>query len=340
MAPEHPLIGSANDDTDVDTNQMESIDQVVQVPVDEYYNEYYGHKIAHLQIVHDQLRRLDMGTSQVASGGDTSRSAIFLLGDSSLDNKFWFHDRAPAINGYAKVLSSTRSRAVMVKKDIAYCFNKVLEEKHFTSRWFCLNTAVEESTLADRFSGRLLAHDEFVRDNLQQDDIAIISVGGNDIALRPSIKTIANMIALLLQPLSWIESGSAVGLGHFVSLFKDKVEQYIQSVVVKHKPRLVVVCMIYFPDCQPGGSWADKTLRLLGYNSNPKKLQTLIRKIFTIATRSIQVDGVEIVPFPLYEILDGATSSDYCQRVEPSAQGGKKIASAMIDELIQRWGFE
>ena len=39
------------------------------------------------------------------------------------------------------------------------------------------------------------------------------------------------------------------------------------------KPRRVVVCTIYFLDQQPNGSWADRVLGLLGYDSNPEKLK-------------------------------------------------------------------
>ena len=49
------------------------------------------------------------------------------------------------------------------------------------------------------------------------------------------------------------------------------------------------------------------------------------------ATSQIQIDGTEVVPFPLFRVLDGKTSSDYCQRVEPSPQGGRKMAAALLD---------
>jgi hypothetical protein len=197
--------------------------------------------------------------------------------------------------------------------------------------YFCINGAVEESTLADRFNGELLVHDVFVRDHLLPEDVIVISAGGNDIALRPSGWTILSVIALLCQPMGAIESGLAVGLGHFKSLFKTRVEGYIKSVCKKQTPKLVVVCMIYYLDEIPGGSWADNVLAMLGYNKNPAKLKLLIRKVFEIATKQIKVDGVEVRAFPLFDVLDGKISSDYVQRVEPSAQGGEKIGRALVN---------
>lgn len=97
-------------------------------------------------------------------------------------------------------------------EDVAYWVNKHLVDRSTefdaaTDRAsgngsFCLNCAVEESTLSDRFNGELLAHDEFVRDNLRADDMILISAGGNDIALRPGAGTIANMLALVRQTLT------------------------------------------------------------------------------------------------------------------------------------------
>ena len=195
------------------------------------------------------------------------------------------------------------------------------------------DAAVEESTLSDRFNGKLLEHDLFVRDNLRADDILVISAGGNDIALRPSFGTIMNMIALLLQSKSMIESGYCIGLNHFIHLFKARMEGYIQSITATTKPKLVVVCMIYYLDEIAGGSWADGTLRRLGYDKDPSKLQLLIRKIFAEATSKIEVEGVSVLAYPLFEVLDGKDTDDYCQRVEPSAQGGQKIGAALVDAI-------
>ena len=43
--------------------------------------------------------------------------------------------------------------------------------------------------------------------------------------------------------------------------------------------------------------------------------------------------GTEVEPFPLFEVLNGEDSRDYCQRVEPSVQGGKKMGYALFDAL-------
>jgi len=284
-----------------------------------FHKNYHGHLISDLTTVIASLR-----------GSNDDRGAIFLLGDSSFDNKYWFSDLATAINGYEDVLTTRSGSAPSMKKDISYWVNHSLLEK---SSRFCLNCAVEESTLSDRFDGKLLEHDMFVRDHLREDDIAVISAGGNDIALRPSFGTIANMIALLLQSKSMIESGYCIGLNHFIKLFKTRVEDYIQSITAKTKPKLVVVCMIYYLDEIAGGSWADGTLRRLGYDKDPTKLQLLIRKIFAEATSKIEVEGVNVLAFPLFEVLDGKDTTDYCQRVEPSAQGGEKIGAALVDAI-------
>lgn len=45
----------------------------------------------------------------------------------------------------------------------------------------------------------------------------------------------------------------------------------------------------------------------------------------------IQIPGCEVIPVPLFHVLDGKNSSDYVARVEPSASGGKKIAHYLLD---------
>lgn len=64
------------------------------------------------------------------------------------------------------------------------------------------------------------------------------------------------------------------------------------------------------------------------YNVNPGKLQCAIRQIFRHATSRIRIPGTEVVPIPLFEVLDAKDPGDYEQRVEPSARGGRKMAAS------------
>lgn len=40
-----------------------------------------------------------------------------------------------------------------------------------------------------------------------------------------------------------------------------------------------------------------------------------------------------MVPVPLFHVLDGRNSRDYVARVEPSSQGGRKIAEYLLDTM-------
>ena len=119
-----------------------------------------------------------------------------------------------------------------------------------------------------------------------------------------------------------------------VRLFGHATKAYVQRVVATRKPRAVVLCMLYYLDETRGGSWADATLQALGYDRDPSKLQLLMRVVYRLATSTVAIDGVEaVVPLPMYEALDGQTTDDYVQRVEPSSQGGRKLAALLLDRL-------
>ena len=45
----------------------------------------------------------------------------------------------------------------------------------------------------------------------------------------------------------------------------------------------------------------------------------------------IQIKGSEVIPVPLFNVLDGKCSDDYVARVEPSAIGGEKMAEFLLD---------
>jgi hypothetical protein len=59
-----------------------------------------------------------------------------------------------------------------------------------------INCAIEESTVGSR-KKNILPHDKFICDHIKKEDILVVSVGGNDIALKPSFLTIINMLVLL-----------------------------------------------------------------------------------------------------------------------------------------------
>ena len=161
------------------------------VSATDFYSEYFGHDTEHLRALHDQLRR----------GG---RSAVFLAGDSSLDNKCWLGATSPALNGYQCVLSPP-----VQKQDVCYWLNHEAVRRG-RQDLFCLNTAIEATSLNDRACGRLLRQDLFIRDHITGDDYLIVSVGGNDLALALLLATILNIVPLLcLTPKACIQRGQA-----------------------------------------------------------------------------------------------------------------------------------
>jgi hypothetical protein len=222
---------------------------------------------------------------------------------------------------------------------------------------------VEATTLNERtFS--LWPQDRFIRDNIRSNDILIVSVGGNDVALCPTPCTIVSILCLLSLPFKCIENGISIGavpvrstpsdeflateqflimcfcaaqcndcccgcgpsllscagtcppcLGYFRHLFGTRyvlqkrggskylvialiahvgiyftsVQKYIEALTAKTKPKKILVCMIYYPEEAPTPSWAGPALGVLGYNSNPAKLQMLIRKAYDEAIRYVML---------------------------------------------------
>lgn len=302
----------------------------------DYYGEYFGHKTEHLQIIIENLR-------------PNHSEIIWLAGDSSLDNKYWFSNTSTLKNGMESIIRGQG------KPDICHHLNSESVKRNLNCA--AINCAIEATRLESRACGCLLKQDNIIKNNINHQDTLVVSIGGNDIALLPSPMTILSILSLICcTPTSCIENYSCgcavpmddyccgcctsslscftafpIGLGYFIHLFQIRIEAYIKRLTARTKPRRVIVCMIYYPDEAPGNSWADGTLSLLGYNTNPSKLQALIRKMFKLATQKINIPGIEVIGLPLFDVLDATDTNDYCQRVEPSPIGGKKIANAILD---------
>jgi hypothetical protein len=65
------------------------------------------------------------------------------------------------------------------------------------------------------------------------------------------------------------------------------VQKYIEALTARTKPKKILVCMIYYPDEALTPSWAGPALGALGYNTNPAKVQMLIRKAYDEAIRYV-----------------------------------------------------
>ncbi|EPE32593.1 hypothetical protein GLAREA_07727 [Glarea lozoyensis ATCC 20868] len=296
-----------------------------KIKTSRFYSEWRGHPIPDVTAFQSTILALR-----------PNKPILYLAGDSSFDNKYWI----PSSRSFGKPLAVDVPEIYQAaidepfpKPDIAFWLNHFLG-----NRATALNLAVEASTLKER-ENTILEHDKFIRDNIRSEDILIVSIGANDIALKPTFATICHMLHLAwLTPRSSIEKGTAWSLNYFIKMFRDQVQAYISRVIEKRKPRAVIVCMIYFPlEAGPQKSWADVQLKLLGYNSFPAQLQTAIRKMFELATTNIHIPEVTVVPCPLFDVLDGKNEKDYTDRVEPSAEGGRKIAvqlTEIIDSLI------
>jgi hypothetical protein len=282
-----------------------------------FYYEWKGHQVNDLVRFHD-----------ITHAERPDKPVVYLAGDSSLDNKFWVHKTVEDIGvDVPKIYEKTLEKP-LPKPDVSFWMNHLLGE-----RATCINTAVEESMLRDR-DQNLLSHDEFIRDNIRSEDVLIVSVGANDVALRPLPTTIWQMLRLAwLTPRKFLERGNS--LSYFKHMFGTKVEDYVKRLTAKTKPRAVIICMIYFPlEARFGQkSWAEMQLKALGYNLFPGQLQTAIRAMYEIATKQIRVEGTSVVPCALHEVLDGKQIDDYTARVEPNHEGGRKMAVRFMELL-------
>jgi hypothetical protein len=307
------------DDAGVCNSPEQNSQQLMHTPVPdcEFYQEYHGHKVAHLERVF---------TSLCAQG---CQRFVFLCGDSSMDNKHWLLDKdpgepinprkmndskitAPAVNGYEDALRSCSSAgAPRMVKDVSYWFNKLAQDLHGSKTLCTFMSAVEESTAMDRRVG-LLPQDEFIRDNVTPQDCIVISVGGLDVALEPTVATAVSMVLLNLSPRWLIWIGLAPGLRHMVHWFELAMFSYIEKLVEHDMPNKVVVNLIYYPDETQGDAtaWSSGALRLLGYNTCPGQLQFILRTLHkTLSSRaktgaSISPDlikrGLHVEVFPLF----------------------------------------
>ena len=319
-----------------------------KISSEEYFAEYHGHKLSHLKTALIELRGC---APQVRR-----RPIVFLMGDSTLDNKFWLRacPRMAAGGGYERFISPP-----LVVPDVTSCLIAALSSEMGLSHTV-LNCAVEESTLQGRVVRQVGSsgppqltrpHDIFAAQacGAVTGDIMVLSLGGNDIVLSPSLSTIAALVGTLhCASISALESGTAWGFNTLIKLFRDDMQTYINALYnAGARPSTIIVLFPYLPERAGSltqSSWADTSLKLLGYDAAPENLERVMRAVYKRATCLLQPppmasQSTRIIPVALFDgVLDSTSGSgDFIARVEPSAKGSAKIAHrlAKIIKLIE-----
>lgn len=291
--------------------------ELSSINVARFYENYFGHPPEDLE--------------QMISSKPSDIPTIYLVGDSTLDNKYWipFQNEAHPNAHWRTCFNSRQSNSgdderetepMVLKHDICYWLANLYRSEQYTP----INCAVEQTTLRDRVYNKLFPQDELVRDNLKACDVLVVSVGGNDVALRPTL-------AIGLSVLASVYSNGKYGTSALRQLFQHDLQTYIESLMARQKPRLIVICMVYFPcETQDQQSWASPVLRVLGYNSSPHRLQNAMKSVFEDMVKLISInDECQVTFVPLFEALDCKNTAHYVARVEPSVQGGFQIASLL-----------
>ena len=284
-----------------------------------------------------------------------SRNFIFLAGDSSLDNKVWFKNindkyKGNPLNGYENIIDGKMT------KDIAYQINEKIVSNNLQETYVCINTAIEATTLKQRKDNLISPSDEFIRDHITSKDILIISVGGNDIAFGDPDR----VIQVIGNPEKPIDVTTSKFLD-MIELFKNDIIKYINKLcpTKEKKSKYIILNMIYYP-CERDGedTWASGILNGIKYENYKKrqKVKELIRLLYIHATSKVYIENSIVIPVPLFEVLDSQlylddskekdkdaieyrlqTSrlnnrcTDYLQSVEPSIEGGAKMATKFVN---------
>ena len=212
-----------------------------------FYEEYHGHKVRHLKELLPRLR--EASDLLIWTAGDSSLdnkywyvsslNSFCLVGHLS-NVSFRFNDQRPSIGAYRDILEPPISKC-----DVTYWLNYLAQSRagehiaainaagnktHYGVYSLCVSHPeffniyliailacyfvgyflVEATTLNERtFS--LWPQDRFIRDNIRSNDILIVSVGGNDVALCPTPCTIVSILCLLSLPFKCIENGISIG---------------------------------------------------------------------------------------------------------------------------------
>ncbi len=222
------------------------------------YARYHGHPLPYLYALHAYFRGQQRPICWLAGDSSLDNKHWLYPTDDKLSDPLRDDSyTGPALNGYQHVLRPPRC-----VKDVCYWLNEALQGK--ASPYVALNTRLRCRSVAGAREphvlsvwrpprwrtgsrGRCLvsdcgprarwaAHvmlagqDLLIRDHMRPDDVLVVSVGGNDVALRPSLSTIAAVSWLAFaSSAATIEAGTAYGTGAAALQLSAIAQQQLQA---------------------------------------------------------------------------------------------------------------
>ena len=228
--------------------------------------------------------------------------------------------------------------------EYAIGFGDVSEnQKKIVARFFedLMKPKVAGASQADACSSQeveLLPQDKFASGRLGEEDTLIISASGNDFnhdeihkVFEASLKefpedsqhdkeAFENRVRWVAEKLSGI--------------YHEALQAYATKLVEKTKPKNVFICAYSdFYEFQTG--WATDLFKyVVGGGDNAKGfsfIRELWRDLYNNQMQHIKVHGTQVYIVPLFNVLDRNDPMDFAAQVEPSVQGGMKMAIAFSD---------
>lgn len=274
-----------------------------------FYAGSCGHRVSHLRLIFEGLQNAKNQSKPNVK--KYHRLTIWLVGDSTLDNKLMVDPfmLRPALNDFDLVL-----RPPISTPDVEYFLNALIVESD--RDMFALNCAVGTSNLAQRKGLSLLPQDKFVRDHIHAEDVLVVSISGHDAALE---KSWLALVAILFTSREKIANRplDSRPIQTLVTQFGSKLRAYIEKLVSKTKPSLLVVCMIYFSEIK-------------NHIPNRTKQHAVIRQVYKHAVEENCVfKDITTAPLLLFNAIDGKESRRYKKNISPTQLGGEILSKAI-----------
>lgn len=313
---------------------------------------------------------------------DSDAPLIFMAGDSTLYNRHWVaHNRhaqadvessfhkpkaEPVDKGLAQFLKEEDQFQL---KDMTYWVSYWLRSKTPTgSSPGVINVSVEERALKDSVDDfpkpEIARQDQLVRENLRSNDTLLVSIGGNDILLKPDIWMISAAAWMWLVMKVGHVDRHTWGIRTFVGIFKDKVQDYIFSLLPEDNakwPHKIMVMFPYLPSYDKvkqsghsdgghsqGSEWASPILEKIGYFDEAKRgqmvqvMREVYRQSYALQRELTQKlakikpeNPPRVIMFAGYKWLDGSVPDAYEALVEPNILGGAILGHAITSLYLE-----
>lgn len=275
---------------------------IVKLKNELYYITFDGHEKDHIEFIRNKL--LEKGKNKF----------VYLSGESLFDNK-----------RHVKTKKETIYKNIFQKEENINDIENQLNDKLLYD-YVSLNCSYSNSSITDR-NKRVYENDNFIGNNITEDDFLVISLNGADFLEKTNHDIISKISYVLEKP----PDENSKDLLFICDYYLIELKKYINHLTYfKYPEKIFIYCFLY-PSSNEDKE-LDTIFNMNGYKKRSKRFKKMLENIFNFLNSKLSCPKIKFIK--VNEIINHEDNSLYSGKLRLNEKGGDLLTTNIVNEIF------